>query len=194
MQRRYLFHHLVRRPKLTVVSKLWTIISTSSFFLFCLTIVAPIAPPPSELPRGGADSSSRRGNASVPNIDDVTAREAVLSYVSQYHCWGMNAARQMTIMDITASSAFHVKNAVIIKGKKKKNSNVFIFLQYNLETCTEKRSAVWIHEPYTGQVIDTADQGPSPKPWDVLVVPPNPYKVIVSFVNPCNSIFSSGYL
>lgn len=113
-----------------------------------------IKPPPPEPISGDGDSSSRRGNAAVPNIDDLTARDAVLSYVSQNRCWGLACAREMTIMDITASSAFH----------------------YNLETCTEKRTAVWIHEPYTGQVIDSADRGPSPKPWDVLVVPPNPYR------------------
>ena len=27
---------------------------------------------------------------------------------------------------------------------------ISLLLQYNLETCTEKRTAVWIHEPYTG--------------------------------------------
>lgn len=48
--------------------------------------------------------------------------------------------------------------------------------QYNLETCTEKRTAMWVHEPFTGQAIDSADRGPSPKPWDVLVVPPSPFK------------------
>lgn len=41
---------------------------------------------------------------------------------------------------------------------------------------------MWVSEPFTGQVIDSVDRGPSPKPWDVLVVPPNPYKVVSSFL------------
>lgn len=67
-----------------------------------------IKPLPVEPIIGDGDSSSRRGNAAVPNIDDLTARDAVLSYVSQNHCWGLACAQEMTIMDITASSAFHV--------------------------------------------------------------------------------------
>lgn len=55
-------------------------------------------------------------------------------------------------------------------------------MQYDLETCTEKRTAHWEHEPFTGQMIDSSSFGPSPKPWDVLVVPPNPYKVELQLV------------
>jgi hypothetical protein len=73
-------------------------------------IAAAIKPPPLELLRGDENSSSRRGNASVPNIDDLAARDAVLSYVSNNRCWGLACAREMTIMDITASSAFHVND------------------------------------------------------------------------------------
>ena len=70
-------------------------------------ILAAIKPPPQELPRD-ENSSSRRGNASVNHIDDMAARDAVLSYVSTHRCWGLACAREMTIMDITPSSAFHV--------------------------------------------------------------------------------------
>ena len=115
---RYLFLHISRKVVIHLCDKgcgnVWFAIDIFSFFY-----LAPIAPPPSELPRGDADSSSRRGNASVPNIDDVTAREAVLSYASQYFCWGLGVAREMTIMDITASSAFHVKIIVIITSRGK---------------------------------------------------------------------------
>ena len=43
---------------------------------------------------------------------------------------------------------------------------------------------------YIGQVIDTADRGPSPKPWDVLVMPPNPYKVKLFTANDNNFIYT----
>ena len=75
--------------------------------LWNLFVVASIKPPIQELPRD-ENSSLRRGNASVTHIDDITARDAVLSYVSTHHCWGLACAREMTIMDITASSAFQV--------------------------------------------------------------------------------------
>lgn len=85
-------------------------------FLPVLKIInsAPISPPSSELPRGdGGDPSVRRGNASIPNMDEITARDAVLSYASKDICWGLSAAREMTILDITASSAFQVINYYI---------------------------------------------------------------------------------
>lgn len=49
----------------------------------------------------------------MPHIDDAAARDAVLSYASQHLCWGISAARDMTILDITPSSAFRVTNKLI---------------------------------------------------------------------------------
>lgn len=78
--------------------------------LLIIVVAAHIAPPPPLLPSGDSDSSTRRGNAAVPNVDEIAARDAVLSYVSRNHCWGLSAAREMTILDITPSSAFQVNN------------------------------------------------------------------------------------
>jgi len=112
-----------------------------------------IDPPPPLSPIGDG-TFSHRCIEDVPHMTDTLVRDAVLSYVSGHICWGLKAAKDMTILDIIPSSAF----------------------KYELETCTEKRTAMWVHEPYTGQLIDSSNFGPSPKPWDVLVVPPNPYK------------------
>ena len=60
------------------------------------------------MPSGNNDLSARRDVANVTNIDDATARDAVLSQVSQHLCWGLAAAKEMLIMDIIPSSAFHV--------------------------------------------------------------------------------------
>ena len=59
-------------------------------------------------------------------------------------------------------------------------------MQYEIETRTEKRTVVWAHEPYTGQLIDSSDEALVPKPWDVLVAPPNPYKVFSENIHPSN--------
>lgn len=77
--------------------------------LLIIVVAAHIAPPSPILPSGDGDSSTRRGNADVPNIDEIAARDAVLSYVSRNLCWGLAAAREMTILDITPSSAFQVR-------------------------------------------------------------------------------------
>jgi len=110
--------------------------------------------PPPPLLAAEDGSFSHRPIEDVPHMTDTIVRDAVLAHVSSNICWGLTAAREMTILDIIPSSAF----------------------KYELETCTERRTAIWEFEPYTGQLIDTSNFGASPKPWDVLVVPPNPYQ------------------
>lgn len=52
-------------------------------------------------------------------------------------------------------------------------SHVFVFfLQYVLETFYEERSTSWQQEPYTNQVIDSAENGTPPPPWNICVPKP----------------------
>ena len=97
---------------------------------------------------------------------DATARDIVLSEISQNLCAGLTAAKKMSIHDIVPTSAFHVIAPTIDLPW---NVNLWLIdlEQYTLETCTETRTASWVHEPFTGQLLDSADHGTPPKPWDV---------------------------
>ena len=72
--------------------------------------VALITPPAPLMPPNDSSSAAanRREQANISQMDEVAARDALLSYVSQYHCWGLTAARELTILDIVPSSAFQV--------------------------------------------------------------------------------------
>ena len=74
---------------------------------FIMIIVALITPPAPLIPNDSS-SANRREQANMAQMDDLAARDALLSYVSQFHCWGLTAAKEMTILDIVASSAFQV--------------------------------------------------------------------------------------
>ena len=72
--------------------------------------VALITPPAPLMPNdsSSAASANRREQANISQMNEVAARDALLSHVSQDHCWGLTAAREMTILDIVPSSAFQV--------------------------------------------------------------------------------------
>jgi len=45
-------------------------------------------------------------------VTEQEARAALLSLVSQHCCYGKDAAREMAIVKISYSSAFHVKTSI----------------------------------------------------------------------------------
>ena len=47
-------------------------------------------------------------------VSEEEARDALLSYVAEYCCFGKGAARDMEIEDVTASSAYHVSHSARI--------------------------------------------------------------------------------
>ncbi len=69
--------------------------------------IALLDPPPFVLPVS-SDSHSEQTMETVPHVDDLTARSELLAEVSKHHCWGLTAARELQIKDITHESAFHV--------------------------------------------------------------------------------------
>ena len=64
--------------------------------------------PPDPLLASGDGDSVHRPMEDVPHMTDVMVRDAVLSHVSGNLCWGLAAAKEMTILDIIPSSAFKV--------------------------------------------------------------------------------------
>lgn len=74
--------------------------------------------------------------------------------VATHCCWGMSAARELTIDSIESRCATH----------------------YVLESFAEKRSTKWYTEPYArGQPVDGPMNGPAPTPWEIDVQPPPPF-------------------
>ncbi|PIK34231.1 hypothetical protein BSL78_28945 [Apostichopus japonicus] len=115
----------------------------------------------------------------APSLNDEQAKEALMQFVSEKCCYGTGAATNMKINDIVQSSAFH----------------------YKLETFTEKRLTKYAFEPYRGQVIDSAANGPAPGPWNIAVNPPTlfqPGKVEVEVphtasIKPCHDCRGAGF-
>ncbi|XP_071815586.1 protein SSUH2 homolog isoform X2 [Apostichopus japonicus] len=115
----------------------------------------------------------------APSVNDEQAKEALLQFVSEKCCYGTGAARNMKINDIVQSSAFH----------------------YKLETFTEKRLTKHAFEPYRGQVIDSAANGPAPGPWNIAVNPPTLFQAgkmevevpHTASIKPCHDCHGAGF-
>lgn len=50
-----------------------------------------------------------------------------------------------------------------------------LYIQYTLETFTEKRQTCWVFEPYMGGHVDGPSKGLPECPWDVVVDQPEPF-------------------
>ena len=135
-------------------------------------------PGPSTSGGGAVTSPSRAQIADLPAISEVEARSALLSLVTEHCCWGKAAARNMAISKIVSTSAFHVRrrsnfhlrlhlfffsNCII---------SSFVYLQYEIQTFTEKRETSWAFMPHGGGEIDGPRLGvPAPRPWDIPAEP-----------------------
>ncbi|XP_064633849.1 protein SSUH2 homolog isoform X2 [Lineus longissimus] len=107
---------------------------------------APLAPPSYNEVMSGPPPE-RPQIKGVTGISAEEAQDALVDFASQQCCYGTGAAKNMSIVNMEGSSAFH----------------------YTLETFTEARSTCWAYEPFKGQPIDGSNNGPAPGPWDIQV-------------------------
>ncbi|CAL8082576.1 unnamed protein product [Orchesella dallaii] len=111
-------------------------------------------------------------------VSEAAARSALTAYVKNHCCWGVGAARNMSVTSIRQNCAYH----------------------YILQTFTEKREARWAWAPHVGGDADGPDQGAAPSPWDLPASPSKPFhsevKVIevphTASVKPCHRCRGTG--
>ncbi len=104
------------------------------------------------------------------------ARTALQSHVKHHCCWGPGPARQMTVSSINQIFSYHVSSitsrSIYIYTLTHCSEVGFSWLQYILQTFTERREAFWTWAPHVGGDIDGPEEGVAPSPWEIHVNPP----------------------
>ncbi|XP_077985483.1 protein SSUH2 homolog [Glandiceps talaboti] len=112
---------------------------------------------------------------SVTDIDDDSAKEALMKHINSHCCYGKKPAREMEIETVVPSSAYH----------------------YTISTSTEQRTTVRLFEPYKGEDVEKAGTVGPPGVWDMNIPPDNlffehekivnvPYTSTVDVCHGCN--------
>ncbi|XP_068170778.1 protein SSUH2 homolog isoform X2 [Antennarius striatus] len=107
-------------------------------------------PPPAYTPQPELDKNTSVPDVRVPQVSEEVARDALLRFVESRWRFSSKPARNMSFRELRAVTVY----------------------RYRLETFCETRTSGWQFEPYNGQLVDGAEFGLSPLPWDVPVAPP----------------------
>ncbi|XP_070549992.1 protein SSUH2 homolog [Ptychodera flava] len=112
---------------------------------------------------------------SVTDIDDDSAKDALIKHVKSHCCYGKKPAQEMTIESVVPSSAYH----------------------YTISTFSEQRTTLRLFAPYKGEDIERAGTVGPPAVWN-LDIPPDsmfyehekvvnvPYTSTVDVCHGCN--------
>uniref|UniRef100_A0A8C5PZ87 Protein SSUH2 homolog n=2 Tax=Leptobrachium leishanense TaxID=445787 RepID=A0A8C5PZ87_9ANUR len=113
-----------------------------------------LPPPPDMLPGPAPVPAPGETTWQIPSISNEDAKEALLEYANGECCYGNSPVEEMQIQSLKPFNTY----------------------RYRLETFTESRACDWTTTPFTGQNVDSANNGPAPLPWHVPVNNPALFK------------------
>ncbi|XP_063283581.1 protein SSUH2 homolog [Pelobates fuscus] len=113
-----------------------------------------IPPPAEEIPAPESVTFADSTKWIFPPNTENDAKQAFLKYAKRKCCYGTAPARGMTIKEFM----------------------FFGLHRYRLETFTESRACKWVVEHYVGQNVDSQPNGTVPRPWEIQVQNPAPFK------------------
>lgn len=113
-----------------------------------------LPPPPDMVPGPVPVPAPGEATWQIPSISHEDAKEALLEYANGECCYGTTPVEEMQIQGLKPYNTY----------------------RYRLETFTESRSCDSATTPFTGQNVDSPNNGPAPLPWHVTVKTPTLFK------------------
>ncbi|XP_031562047.1 protein SSUH2 homolog [Actinia tenebrosa] len=140
---------------------------------------SPYLPPPPPYEPPPQQNAPQQVFSQATSITEDQARNALLKFADDHCCYGKGAARDMDIKDIQPTCGYH----------------------YSLSSFGESRSTAWAFQPYTGQPLDTPNNGVPPQPWSIPAHPPKMFQDSVvkievphtAVLKPCHECHGAGY-